>query len=348
MSATSRLTCPIPIARYPRILTAHGGGGSLTRSLIHDLFFAAFENPVLADEHDGAVLSQPAGRIALTTDSYVVSPLFFPGGNIGSLAVHGTVNDLAMCGARAVGLSVGFILEEGLEMDVLWRIALAMRRAADAAGVQIVTGDTKVVEKGKGDGVFINTAGVGELKHQRVIAPRSIREGDAVILSGDVGRHGVAILSAREGIAFETPVESDSALLCEPALALVDEGIDVHCMRDLTRGGLAAALIEISDTARRAIHIDEATIPVVEGVRGACEVLGLDPFYVANEGRFVAVVGGANADRAVEILQRIEVSSGSRCIGQVRAGAARVTMTGRIGVERILDLFSGEQLPRIC
>ncbi len=341
------LCCPIPISQYPQVLLAHGSGGKLMHHLIEKMIGPAFSNPLLDARHDGAVLQFDGLRLAFTTDSYVVRPLFFPGGDIGKLAVNGTVNDLAMCGARPVFLSLGLILEEGLPMDILWQVIRSMKLAADAAGVQIVTGDTKVVDRGKGDGIFINTAGIGVIAHERVIAPQSVRPGDALLLSGDIGRHGIAIMAVREGIEFESAIESDSAPLVEPVSRLLDEGVEVRCLRDLTRGGLASALVEIAEAAGVRVNIDEASIPVRGDVQGACEMLGLDPLYVANEGRFVAFVARQDAQRALAILQAFEPQAS--LIGEALDGpAGRVTMTSRIGASRIVDMLSGEQLPRIC
>jgi hydrogenase expression/formation protein HypE len=343
------LSCPIPIQQYPRVLMAHGGGGKLMHQLIEQIFAATFVPPANA-RHDAAALDLAGGRIAFTTDSYVINPLFFPGGDIGSLAVHGTVNDLAMSGARPRYLSAGFILEEGLPMETLWRVVQSMQRAAENVGVQIVTGDTKVVDRGKGDGIFINTAGVGEIQSNREISPQSVQPGDVLLLSGDLGRHAIAIMALREGLEFETTIESDSAPVVEPVLALLDAGIEVHCLRDLTRGGLASALNEIAMSAKMAIAIEEAAIPVSEDVRGACEILGLDPLYVANEGRFVAFVPAEQGDRALEILQQFHAEA--TAIGRVSENSDRamglVTMQSQIGARRILDMLSGEQLPRIC
>ena len=342
-------SCPIPIAQYPRVLLAHGGGGRLMHQLIERMFVPAFGNPRLDARHDGAVFEANAGRLAFTTDSYVVRPLFFPGGDIGALAVNGTVNDLAMCGARARFLSAGFILEEGLPMETLWRIVQSMQRAAVDAGVELVTGDTKVVDRGKGDGVFINTAGIGSVSAPRPIGPASVRPGDAVLVSGDLGRHGMAIMAVRENLSFESAIESDCAPLVEPVMSLLDDGVDVHCLRDLTRGGLASALVEIAEASRLSIAIQETLIPVREDVRGACEILGFDPLYVANEGRFVAFVAAAEAARAVERLRRDPRCLDARVIGSVHdAPAGLVTMKSRIGATRIVDMLSGEQLPRIC
>ncbi len=343
------LQCPIPISDYPHILLAHGGGGRLMRQLIEKLFIPAFANPVLNARHDGALLQLGGVRLAFTTDSFVVHPLFFPGGDIGSLAVYGTVNDLAMCGARPLYLSAGFILEEGLSMETLWRIVQSMRRAAEVAGVQLVTGDTKVVDRGKGDGVFINTSGIGVIEHDVSIAPGNVRPGDVVLINGDIGRHGIAIMAVREGLAFETTIESDSAPLSDLVLRLLDAGVEVHCLRDLTRGGLASAVIEIAGAAQVHVQLDEGAIPVREEVQGACEILGLDPLYVANEGRFVAFVAPSDAERALAILRAHPLGAEASIIGQVaERPAGTVTIRSRIGASRIVDMLSGEQLPRIC
>ncbi|MCX7723562.1 MAG: hydrogenase expression/formation protein HypE, partial [Verrucomicrobiae bacterium] len=328
---------------------AHGGGGKLMHELIEKVFLHAFTNPALDARHDAAVLNLGGTRLAFTTDSYVVNPLFFPGGDIGALAVHGTVNDLAMCGARPLWLSAGFILEEGLGLDVLRRIVQSMQRAARACGVEIVTGDTKVVDRGKADGLFINTAGIGLIQHGFELGPRRIAPGDAVIINGDIGRHGMAIMAVREGLRFETAIESDSAPLAGPVLKLLGAGIELHCLRDLTRGGLASALNELALAAAVEITIDERAVPVSEPVKAACEVLGLDPLSVACEGRFVAFVPGHEAARAVALLKSDALGAGAAVIGHVTAGLrARVVVRSAIGVDRVLDMPSGEQLPRIC
>lgn len=341
------LACPIPGSRYENVVLAHGGGGRLTHSLIRHLLVPAFDNPALALGHDGALLDRPRGRIAFTTDSYVVNPLFFPGGDIGKLAVYGTVNDLAMCGARAQFLSVGLILEEGLEMGILERVVRAMADAAETCAVQLVTGDTKVVDHGHGDGLFINTSGIGVIENGRYISPDRIEPGDAVLVSGDIGRHGVAVMAEREGLAFETRIESDLAPLVEPVFGLLDTGIAVHCLRDLTRGGLGCAMVELAESAHVDIAIDEVRVPVEDEVRGACEILGLDPLFVANEGRFVAMVAERDAARTLTALEA--AGHAAARIGTVREGATgRVFVRGTLGVERVLDMPSGEQLPRIC
>jgi hydrogenase expression/formation protein HypE len=342
-------SCPMPIARYEQVLLAHGGGGRLMHQLLARVFLAAFSNPWLDAGHDAAVLEAGGARLAFTTDSYVVHPLFFPGGSIGTLAVNGTINDLAMAGARPIGLSAGFILEEGLAVATLERVVASMRDAAHEAGVPIVTGDTKVVDRGKGDGVFINTAGIGLVEHGLHIVPASVRPGDAVILSGDIGRHGMAIMAVRENLSFESTIESDCASLAAPALDLVSSGVDVRCLRDITRGGLASALNEIAAGAHVGIAVDERQVSVREDVRGACEILGFDPMYVANEGRFVAFVPERETARAVEVLRRHPVSGGACAIGRVSEGpAGLVVIRTALGATRVLDMLSGEQLPRIC
>jgi hydrogenase expression/formation protein HypE len=343
------LSCPIPPSEYSHILLGHGGGGKLTGSLIQKLFVPTFKNPFLDVRHDGAVFDVGGTRIAYTTDSYVVQPIFFPGGDIGSLAVYGTVNDLAMCGARPLYLSCGFVIEEGFAIEDLWRVIRSMQAAADSAGVQIVTGDTKVVDRGKGDQLYINTSGVGIIEHDVVVAPERVCPGDVVILSGDIGRHGIAVMAKREGLEFESTIQSDSTSIVDLALGLLGAGIDVHCMRDLTRGGLAAAMIEIAETSRTRIDLDEPSIPVLEEVRGACEILGLDPIHVANEGRCAVFVAESQAASALELMARAPAGAGSCVIGRVVEGdAGLVTMRTAVGGSIIVDLPSGEQLPRIC
>ncbi len=343
-------SCPVPLSTRTEIQVGHGGGGRLTQELIDAIFAPAFRNPALEARHDGAMLALAGGaRLAFTTDSHVVSPLFFPGGDIGRLAVHGTVNDLAMCGARPKWLSAGFILEEGLPIETLQRIVASMAEAARAAGVEIVTGDTKVGERGKGDGLYINTAGIGAVESAATIAPAAVRSGDVVLLSGDIGRHGMAILAQREGLAFESPIESDCACLWPAVEALLASGTEVHCLRDLTRGGLATATIEIAEAAGVEIVLEEGAVDVTEPVRGACEILGMDPLYVANEGRFIAIVPEAETGRALAAIAAHAPGGPARKIGIVRAAKrARVTLRSVVGVERILDRLSGEQLPRIC
>jgi hydrogenase expression/formation protein HypE len=339
------LTCPITISDYPQVLMAHGGGGRLMRQLIGRMFAEAFHGET---ETDSAVLATSGERLAFTTDSFVVRPIFFPGGDIGSMAVHGTVNDLAMSGATPRALSCALILEEGLPMETLWRVIQSMSRAAIDAGVKIVTGDTKVVERGKADGLYINTAGVGFFTHDLDVGPRSIEPGDAILVSGDIARHGMAIMATREGLEFDSAIESDSAAVHRPVLDLFDAGLDVHCLRDLTRGGLASALVELADSSGREFRVGESRVAVREDVRAACEILGFDPFYVANEGRFVAFLPEAEAAKALSILARWPVSAGAAVVGRVSGEGGRVLVESPIGGSRLLDLLSGEQLPRIC
>jgi len=330
---------------------AHGGGGRLTHQLIEKIFMPAFGNPMLEQRHDGAVLTLNGSRLAFTTDSFVVRPLIFPGGTIGDLAIYGTVNDLAMCGARPLYLSAGFILEEGLAMDTLRTVVVSMQEAAKKAGVQLVTGDTKVVDKGKGDGIFVNTSGIGliEANVKGTIGPASVQVGDTVLVSGDLGRHGVAILSVREGLEFESPILSDTASVWPAVEALLNSGIEIHCLRDLTRGGLATTLNEIASDRNICVRLEESLIPVQETVQSACEILGLDPLYVANEGRFAVFVPAAQADAALEAMKKVEVSQGSVRIGKVEESPGRtVVLQSRIGGNRVVDMLSGEQLPRIC
>lgn len=344
-----QLSCPIPINDYPHVLMAHGGGGRLMHRLIEDMFVATFAQDTDTELHDAAVLSCDQSKLAFSTDSYVVHPLIFPGGDIGDLAVNGTVNDLACAGARPKYLSAGFILEEGLPMETLWRVVQSMRRAADRAGVTIMTGDTKVVDRGKGDGMFINTAGIGMIEHDQVIAPRSIQPGDAVIINGDMARHGMAIMAVREGMEFESEIQSDTASLADMVLTLLSEGIEIHCLRDLTRGGLGSALNEIAMAANREIAIEEAAIPVRDDVAAACEILGIDPLYVANEGRMVAFIAAKDQDRALTLIKNHPLGQGASLIGHViEQQTPLVTIKTKIGVSRILDMLSGEQLPRIC
>ena len=325
--------------------------------LIEQMFVSVFgqseggahDAAVLALERDSSMGSS-SRRIAFTTDSYVISPLFFPGGDIGSLAVNGTVNDLAMAGARPLYLSLGMILEEGLPMETLWRIVQSIQQAAERAQVQIVTGDTKVVDRGKGDGIFINTAGVGIIEHSLTIAPTAVQPGDAILLNGDLGRHGIAVMASREGLEFETPIVSDTAPLATVVRKLLQAGIQVHCLRDATRGGLTSVLNEIATAAQVTCLIDEDSIPVQAAVQGACEILGLDPLYIANEGRFIAFVPAAEAERAIAVIQAEQGNGSIACtIGRVvQQKIAPVILKNKIGAERILDMLSGEQLPRIC
>jgi hydrogenase expression/formation protein HypE len=344
------LACPLPLSEYPQVLLGHGGGGRLGSILVEKIFVEAFRNPALETLHDGAVLEAGGATLAFSTDSFVVRPLFFPGGDIGSLAVHGTVNDLAMCGARPIALSAGFILEEGLPMDDLWRIASSMGAAARACAVPVVTGDTKVVDRGKGDGVFVNTAGLGLVPRGIRVSPERARPGDVVILSGPIADHGIAILSVREGLRFETEIRSDSQPLHGLVEVLLAAGGDgIHVLRDPTRGGVASALNEIASSARVGVWIDEARVPVREEVRGACEILGLDPLYVANEGKCLALVDPTRAGAVLDAMRRHPAGSEAVVVGEVVADhPGKVFQRSRVGGTRVVDMLSGEQLPRIC
>jgi hydrogenase expression/formation protein HypE len=348
MSTSVTLSCPVPL-KHTTVQLAHGGGGRLMRQLIEEIFLEPLPSQDPIGRHDSAVVPLGVERLALTTDSYVVTPRFFPGGDIGKLAVYGTVNDLAMSGAHPLYLSAGFILEEGLGMEELRRVVASMREAARECGVRLVTGDTKVVDRGKADGLFINTTGAGQVPAGRSIHPRRVRPGDVMLISGDVGRHGIAVLSVREGIAFETSVLSDCAPLTPLVEALFGAEVDVHCLRDTTRGGLASALNEIALDAGVGLEVDELAVPVDEAVAGACELLGLDPLYVACEGRMVAFVPESQAGAALEAMRRHPLGAGAARIGRVTEGpAGMVSLRTRLGGQRLLDLLSGEQLPRIC
>jgi len=343
------LSCPFPIQNYPNVLLAHGGGGKLMHQLISKLIVPGFSNPLLELQHDASVFEISGQRLAFTTDSYVVRPLFFPGGDVGSLAVHGTVNDLAMAGARPLYLSAAFIIEEGLPMETLWKVISSMQSAAQKSGVQIITGDTKVVDKGKGDGLFINTAGVGLLEHSLKIAPQSVQPGDIILVNGDLGRHGMAIMAVREGLEFESAIKSDSAPLASLVIDLLRAGIELHCLRDLTRGGLTSALNEIAESAGLTLQIEEKLIPVREDVRAACEILGLDFCQVACEGRLTLFVPERDAERALEVMRVHSYGTGACRIGKVsEQRVPQVLLRSTIGAQRILDMSSGEQLPRIC
>lgn len=347
--------CPVPRSRYDQIVLGHGGGGLLTNDLIQRLFVPAFRNDVLDALEDQATLrfgtdnGVRAPRIAFTTDSFVVRPLFFPGGDIGKLAVHGTVNDLAVGGARPLFLSAAFILEEGLPLDDLKRIVDSMRSACDEAGVTLVTGDTKVVDRGKGDKVFITTSGLGLVPEGRSLSIRSARPGDCLVLSGTIGDHGIAIMSVREGIEFETVLESDTAPLTDLVRVMLDACPSIRAMRDPTRGGVSSALNELAEASGVGVRLDEAAIPVGNEVRGACEMLGLDPLYVANEGKLIAVVPADDAERLVSVMRTHPLGRNAALIGRVVAEhPGMVTLRSIVGGERVVTLLSGEQLPRIC
>jgi hydrogenase expression/formation protein HypE len=345
------LNCPLPLGQYERIVMAHGGGGQLMQQLLDRLVQPTFDNPYLADRHDSAVFESGGLRYAFTTDSYVVKPLFFPGGDIGKLAVCGTLNDLAMAGARPMFLSAALIIEEGLPIESLQRVLESMAAAARAAGVAIVTGDTKVVERGRGDGLYINTAGIGLIKPTTpAIRPAAVVPGDVILINGDIGRHGIAIMAQREGLALETTLESDCADLSGLVAHLLDAGIDIHCLRDLTRGGLASALIEITEAARVSIQLDEPAIPVNDAVNGVCEILGFDPLYVANEGVMAIFMPESQASQALEVLRQHPLGKNAALIGQITGPASpgHVHLRTAFGTERSLIRLSGEQLPRIC
>ena len=345
-----KLACPAPLTNQDCVQMAHGGGGRMSQRLVEGMILPAFDNAELGRLHDGAELKVGGARLAFSTDSYVVRPLFFPGGDIGKLAVHGTVNDLAMCGARPLALSAAFILEEGFPLTELQRVLDSMREAAQAVGVSIVTGDTKVVDRGKGDGLYVNTAGIGLIPAGVTIDPALARPGDVVLLSGAIAAHGVAILSVREGLTLEGPVRSDTAPLHDLVGKLLERfGRDVHVLRDPTRGGVASTLNELAKSARVGIHLREDAIPVQEAVRGACELFGLDPLYVANEGKALALVAPEIAEAALAQWRAHPEGTEAAIIGQVVAEhPGMVTMQTTLGSNRVVDLLSGEQLPRIC
>lgn len=343
-------SCPLPITRHDTVQLGHGSGGKMMNELISKLFLWAFDNPVLARMEDQAIIELRGSRLAFSTDSFVVDPLFFPGGDIGDLAVNGTVNDVCMSGARPLYLSAGFIIEEGTSLEELRKIAESMRAAAQRAGVAVVTGDTKVVNKGKGDRIFINTSGLGVIEHDFTLGAAAIRPGDAVLLSGSLADHGIAILSRREGLKFETPIRSDTAALHTlTEVILRAGGPAVHAMRDPTRGGLAATLNEFAAAANIGIRVSEARIPVHAAVAGACELLGIDPLYVANEGKLVAIVAREKATEVLAAMREHPLGQQAAIIGDVvDENAGLVSMKTRIGSWRIVDMLVGEQLPRIC
>ena len=344
------IVCPTPITTLDRVQLGHGSGGKMSAALLKERFLPHFRNDVLAQLGDAAVVGVNGQRLAVSTDTFVVNPIEFPGGNIGSLAVHGTVNDLAMMGARPLYLSAGFVLEEGLPLEQLDRIVRGMAESARAAGVLIVTGDTKVVERGKADGVFINTTGLGLLDQAFAPAPTRARPGDVVLVSGPIGRHGIAIMAAREGIAFDAAVESDSAALFPLVERLRDAaGPDVHVLRDPTRGGLASALNEIAAASRVGIALTEANIPIPAPVAAACEMLGFDPLYVANEGVLMAFVAESAADAALDALRSHPLGREAARVGRVVSEhPGLVVLETAVGGTRVVDMLPGDQLPRIC
>lgn len=343
------MNCPLPFSDSDCVLLAHGGGGRMTHQLISSIFYPAFRNPLLEQDHDGCVFPVEGGRMACTTDSFVVDPIFFPGGDIGDLAVNGTVNDLACCGARPLYLTAGFILEEGLPLADLRRIVQSMKAAAERAGVQIVAGDTKVVERGKCDKLFINTSGIGIVSEGVRIAPTRVQPGDVVICSGLIGVHGITILSARESLGFETHLKSDTASLNNLIGGLLESIEDIHVLRDPTRGGVSGTLNEIAQAAGVEIILDEATLPIPDAVQGASEILGLDPLYIANEGLVLVILPACQAEKALAVMHSYPEGKDATVIGRVSdGGKALVRMRTLYGNSRIVDMLSGEQLPRIC
>jgi hydrogenase expression/formation protein HypE len=344
-----KLSCPLPL-QYQQIVMAHGGGGRLMQQLLAQVIQPTFSNDYLNQQHDSAIFSVADQKLAFTSDSYVIKPLFFPGGDIGKLAVCGTVNDLAMSGAKPLFLSCSLIIEEGFDIATLQNILQSMQKTASEAGVFIITGDTKVVDHGKGDGLYINTAGIGLVETPLRINPSSIQSGDAVLVTGDLGRHGIAVMLQRDGLDFESSLESDCAILSPLVQDLLQAGIEIHCLRDLTRGGLASVLIELAHTAKVQIEIVETQLPICDEVRGACEILGFDPLYVANEGCCAVFLPAAQVPLALEILHQHNAGQQACQIGVVKQNHASglVTLETAMGIRRVLDLLSGEQLPRIC
>ncbi|HEY4361729.1 MAG TPA: hydrogenase expression/formation protein HypE [Bryobacteraceae bacterium] len=358
MTTPFTLHCPLPLAAKDKILLGHGSGGTLSADLLRTLILPAFANPILSRLDDQAILKINDTRLAFTTDSFVVKPLFFKGGDIGSLAVHGTVNDLAMGGAKPLYLSVALILEEGLPLDTLQRVINSLSQAARSAGVQIVTGDTKVVERGSADGLFINTTGIGLVPSHVHLSASAARPGDKILLSGSLGDHGIAILAEREGLEFDSEIQSDSAALHTLVEAVLDTSLNqngpaIRCLRDPTRGGLASSLNEIAEQSQVSMELDETAIPIREEVRGACEMLGLDPLYVANEGKLVAIVDAEAAHEILAAMRRHPLGRDSQIIGTVGGSASGslaglVTMRTPFGTTRIVSMLTGDQLPRIC
>jgi len=344
-----QLACPAPLPAHDKVLLGHGSGGRLSAELLQKVFLPAFRSAALNSLNDQALVGVEGVRLAFTTDSFVVKPLFFPGGDIGSLAVNGTVNDLAVGGAEPLFLSVAFILEEGLPLETLQQVVTSLSRTAQEAGVAVVTGDTKVVEKGKGDELFINTSGIGRVFPGINLSADQARPGDAIILSGSIGDHGISILSQREGLEFESPIRSDCAALHTLVAAMLAASPAIRCMRDPTRGGLSSALNEIAAQSQVGMELEEASIPIQEAVRGACELLGFDPLYVANEGKLVAIVDPAHAERIVTAMRAHPLGTQARVIGRVTHGSSGVViMRTSLGTTRIVDMLAGDQLPRIC
>ncbi len=344
-----QLQCPMPKLDFDIITLGHGSGGVLTHNLLNSGVFDILKNEHLNQHHDGAFL-QLKNPVAFSTDSFVITPVFFPGGNIGELAVNGTVNDLAMCGATPRYLSLSFIIEEGLPVKEFWDILVSIKYACEEANVKVVTGDTKVVERGKGDKIFVNTSGIGEVHPKAKIAAANVKAGDKIIVSGNVATHGVAIMSVREGLVFETELESDTRNLWPAVNSLIDAfGEDIHFLRDPTRGGVATVLNELAKDSGLGIELSQKDIPLSEQVEGACEMLGLDPLYVANEGIFIAVVKAEIAEQAIEVLKTSDIDRNAAIIGTITNDHPKqVILTSSIGGRRMLNMLTGEQLPRIC
>ena len=341
--------CPLPLKDYPNIVMGHGAGGRMMNDLIRHLFAAEFQNPLLGQMADATSLDLAGARLAFSTDSFVVSPLFFPGGDIGELAVNGTINDLAMSGANPRFLSAGFILEEGLPLETLGRVTSSMARACRSAGVQIATGDTKVVNRGHGDGVYINTSGIGSIAAGIHISPQNAHVGDSIIVSGTLGDHGIAVMSVREGLTFETEIRSDTAPLHSLVQSMLQAAPEVHCLRDLTRGGLAAVLNELAEASNVGVEFDETKVPLKGAVLAACEMLGLDPLFIANEGKLVAFVPEKQAERCLASMRKQPYGQEAAIIGQVVADhPGMVVARTSVGGSRVVDLPAGELLPRIC
>lgn len=343
------LSCPMPKLDFDTITMAHGGGGTLTNQLLEQGVFKLLENDLLNTHHDGAVINAP-GPIAFTTDSFVISPIFFPGGDIGELAINGTINDLAMCGSKPLHLSLAFILEEGLPMSEFWDILVSIKAASEAAGIKIVTGDTKVVEHGKGDKIFINTTGIGTMLPKADINIQRVKPGDAIILSNSIAAHGISIMSVREGLEFESDILSDTRPLHRPVEDIIDTfGPNIHLLKDPTRGGVASVLNEIARDSKHGIYLDEKLIPIDDQVKGACEILGLDPLYVANEGVFIAIVAADTASDVVAALSQDPSCTHAAIIGSVvKDHPTQVVIRSGIGGKRVVNMLVGQQLPRIC
>ena len=342
-------TCPLPLQNYPTVVMGHGAGGKMMNDLIRHLFAAEFDSPLLGQLADAATFSVGDSRLAFTTNSFVVSPLFFPGGDIGELAVNGTINDLAAAGARPLFLSIGYILEEGLPMETLARISRSIAQACKRAGVQIAAGDTKVVNKGHGDGIYINTSGIGAVADEVKLGPERAQAGDAILISGSVGDHGIAIMSVREGLKFQTEIQSDTAPLADMVQAMISAGAEIHCLRDATRGGLAAVLNELAQASEVGMEFDEMQVPIRREVQAACELLGLDPLFIANEGKMVCVVKHEDAERALAAMRASPYGGQAAMIGRVVADHPGIVVARTsIGGKRVVDLPAGELLPRIC